>query len=121
MPFPKRGKNSKVSEEEEEEEERESLKNDASFLPAPPSVLIRVAIAAAASDGLSLSVGDFDAILVSSCGGARRPEIDCLSETKYRDGDISWFKGSVCSLPFLPIYPLWCNFQNKTGTEPLTS
>ena len=24
------------------------------------------------------------------------------------------------SLHFLPICPLWCKFQNKTGTEPLT-
>ena len=25
------------------------------------------------------------------------------------------------SLLFLPLSPLWCNFQSKTGTEPLTS
>ena len=24
------------------------------------------------------------------------------------------------SLPFKPLSPLWCQFQNKTGTEPLT-
>ena len=29
--------------------------------------------------------------------------------------------GNLHSLPFIPLSPLWCNFQSKTGTEPLTS
>ena len=28
--------------------------------------------------------------------------------------------GNLHSLPFLPLFPLWCNFKNKIGTEPLT-
>ena len=29
--------------------------------------------------------------------------------------------GNLHSLPFLPLSPLWWNFQNKTSTEPLTA
>ena len=29
--------------------------------------------------------------------------------------------GNLHSLPYLPLSPLWCNFKNKIGTEPLTS
>ena len=29
--------------------------------------------------------------------------------------------GNLHSLHFLPLSPLWCNFKNKIGAEPLTS
>ena len=40
----------------------------------------------------------------------------------YRGGVISWVRGSerfVLKFAF-PLSPLWCRFQNKTCTEPLT-
>ena len=44
---------------------------------------------------------------------------------EYRAQAISRVKGSVCfvlkfELPPFPLSPLWCEFQSKTGTEPLT-
>ena len=46
----------------------------------------------------------------------------------YMRRGISWINGSASffknlhtfTYPFLPLSPLWCKFQNKTGTEPLT-
>ena len=49
-----------------------------------------------------------------------------VSWNLYRGRGISWVNvlcdlfWNLSNLLFLPLSPLWCKFQNKTGTEPLT-
>ena len=53
--------------------------------------------------------------------------LDLKAYPKYRGPVKDGVKGSVLYFwkfalpPFSPLSPLWCNFQKKTGTEPLTS